>query len=536
LVHTYADTPAGTDGHVTATVTVADAEGAKVTAATALTVRNLAPVLAPLVGPWITDTGLPFRASGSFSDSGAETWTGTVDYGDGSGVRALFLSADHRFTLDHDYASEGTYTVAVHVRDDDGAESVVSQRVTVFLAGTTDIHVIEVVPGTSGTVTTGGIVATLANVRPADAATMVLVGIVSLDAIRNLNGSPTNDPTLQVLAFDVRVLNPNPNGALNVTVQFDPLRLPGVAPQLLYFDSRLGTFRSVRDSATGTFAVDPTSGTVTFRLDANSAPALSLLNGTLFALAVPTAGPAPTPSPRAASPFMVFAESSGTTFGLTSDASTLPRSAAATTGLVSSSGLTVSLAAADGLRRDGASRGSAAAALNPQVLTRLLRVILGIRDALVEVFRMWHDEPLPLVSPIDPAKLTDLDGRVPDDNQVIPLPAQAAAPPVIDDVAPANVPVVVPAECQFEVKPASAEPVVARAETHPWWLESDRNGPQEVSAETPHEPTTADKAAALVTALWLGGLALKVSAPDPEVEEEPPQPGDPSKKNGEKQR
>ena len=57
----------------------------------------------------------PSSSSGSFTDPGADTWTATVDYGDGSGVQALTLT-DKTFNLSHTYADNGSYTVTVTCR------------------------------------------------------------------------------------------------------------------------------------------------------------------------------------------------------------------------------------------------------------------------------------------------------------------------------------------------------------------------------------------------------------------------------------
>lgn len=55
---------------------------------------------------------------GSFTDPGADSWTATVDYGDGSGVQPLTLNADKTFALNHTYAEMGnTFTVTVTVSD-----------------------------------------------------------------------------------------------------------------------------------------------------------------------------------------------------------------------------------------------------------------------------------------------------------------------------------------------------------------------------------------------------------------------------------
>jgi hypothetical protein len=57
-----------------------------------------------------------FQASSSFTDPGANTWSATVDYGDGGGPHALALSGK-TFNLDHTYSSPGTYYVTTHVDD-----------------------------------------------------------------------------------------------------------------------------------------------------------------------------------------------------------------------------------------------------------------------------------------------------------------------------------------------------------------------------------------------------------------------------------
>jgi hypothetical protein len=49
--------------------------------------------------------------TGSFVDPGTDTWTATVDYGDGTGVQPLALTPTKDFTLDHFYGQTGTYTV-----------------------------------------------------------------------------------------------------------------------------------------------------------------------------------------------------------------------------------------------------------------------------------------------------------------------------------------------------------------------------------------------------------------------------------------
>jgi PKD repeat protein len=64
------------------------------------------------------DEGEEFRKGGSFDDPGADFWSATVDYGEGGGTQPLDLIAKS-FALRHTYADNGSYTIAVAVKDDD---------------------------------------------------------------------------------------------------------------------------------------------------------------------------------------------------------------------------------------------------------------------------------------------------------------------------------------------------------------------------------------------------------------------------------
>jgi hypothetical protein len=62
------------------------------------------------------------KLEGSFTDPGADTWTGTVSYGDGTPAKALTLDGKN-FKLDYRYAKAGVYTVTVSITDVVGAET-----------------------------------------------------------------------------------------------------------------------------------------------------------------------------------------------------------------------------------------------------------------------------------------------------------------------------------------------------------------------------------------------------------------------------
>ncbi len=87
-----------------------------------VSVNNVAPQVT-LAGPNLSANG-HLKAHGAVHDPGADRWTATVDYGDGSGVRRLDLHGNQTFQLDHRYRAAGDYRVTVAVQDDDGGVGV----------------------------------------------------------------------------------------------------------------------------------------------------------------------------------------------------------------------------------------------------------------------------------------------------------------------------------------------------------------------------------------------------------------------------
>ena len=110
--HAYGD-----NGVFTVTLTVTDQNGSTSVTTTTATIANAVPTVDPLEGATLLQ-GESYTSSGSFDDPGADSWTATVDYGDGSGTRPLSLSGKG-FTLAHTYTSAGTFTLTVAVTDDD---------------------------------------------------------------------------------------------------------------------------------------------------------------------------------------------------------------------------------------------------------------------------------------------------------------------------------------------------------------------------------------------------------------------------------
>ena len=108
--HAYAN-----DGRYTVRLVATDPRGLADTTTTTAILSNVAPTVVAFSGA----TLLPnesYSANGTFTDPGSDTWTATVDYGDGSGTGALALGGKS-FALSHAYAAAGSFTVTVTVFD-----------------------------------------------------------------------------------------------------------------------------------------------------------------------------------------------------------------------------------------------------------------------------------------------------------------------------------------------------------------------------------------------------------------------------------
>ena len=105
------------------------------------------------IGTNVTVNEALWSRAASFSDPDADTWTASVDYGDGSGLQPLALNADKSFALSHTYALDGVYSVTVTVTDNEGAVGSDSLEIAVKNAAPS-VTQFSVTPATFSGVTT----------------------------------------------------------------------------------------------------------------------------------------------------------------------------------------------------------------------------------------------------------------------------------------------------------------------------------------------------------------------------------------------
>jgi hypothetical protein len=118
LSHTWASS-----GTYQLVVVVDDGAGGRDTASATITVEHVNTVPVVLAGPTSTVAmAQVFARTVSFLDPDpGQTWTATVDYGDGTLVQPITVNADKTVELSHKYAQIVTLTVTVMVTDSVGA-------------------------------------------------------------------------------------------------------------------------------------------------------------------------------------------------------------------------------------------------------------------------------------------------------------------------------------------------------------------------------------------------------------------------------
>lgn len=127
-----------TPGMYVVTLSITDNQGATGSSSFRHTVTNVAPTVNLGAEASLYFDATLHRLAG-LGDPGlnwpvpqpAETYSATVDYGDGTGVAPLALNGS-QFTLDHTYANSGTYVVTVNALDSNGDTGSGSLTVHVF--------------------------------------------------------------------------------------------------------------------------------------------------------------------------------------------------------------------------------------------------------------------------------------------------------------------------------------------------------------------------------------------------------------------
>lgn len=92
--------------------------------------ENVAPSINAIPNSTVNED-TEYQHIGAYTDTDSVTWTGKVDYGDGSGEQTLTLNSDKTFDLNHTYNNPGTYTLTVTIRDTQDASSTKSATITV---------------------------------------------------------------------------------------------------------------------------------------------------------------------------------------------------------------------------------------------------------------------------------------------------------------------------------------------------------------------------------------------------------------------
>jgi hypothetical protein len=288
-------------------VTVTDPAGGFDTRSLSVTVTNVPPqVVLPPSGSLAFGVGQIAEILGKINDPGInEQFSGTVNFGDDTGLQTLTIASDGTFVLEHNFAKEGTYTVLVAVSDSSGGTTTVPETVFVFLAPPTGFDVTLVPPGGTGTASTNGQSATLFRAGQDVSFAAIVVALLPNNVGQASVPNPTERTT--VLTIDIRAIGVSTADVAEIVFHYTLAPRQPNDPVLDYLDPLTGQRLPVQgaEDIPNSFVIDRQTQTVTFLLDNHSRPTLLSTFGTVFTITLTVAPPAPAGASLTAVPTQV---------------------------------------------------------------------------------------------------------------------------------------------------------------------------------------------------------------------------------------
>ena len=136
--HRYPDDRPGTTGDTySVRLTLTDDDGGRSSATVPVTVVNAPPVLTTVLKPKAVDEGQSTSLSGTVADPGADSFTVTIGWGDGTSQTIAVPAGEQKFGASHRYpdnpppGAAGVFVVSVRAEDDDGSRGVATMTVEV---------------------------------------------------------------------------------------------------------------------------------------------------------------------------------------------------------------------------------------------------------------------------------------------------------------------------------------------------------------------------------------------------------------------
>lgn len=284
----FATSPVLTAGPTTGSFTVQASVGGQQFAGTLFVTANAPPQVNAGSDQFI-DQGQLFTRTISFSDLDSSTFTGSVDYGDGTPVQALVFGPNQTAMLSHTFNDEGSFVVTVRITDGEGATGIGSFFADVMLPG---VQVAE--KGTGDRVSVPGATGQLFRAPGSTGYAALILAVVPFP-VANSVSPPAGGPGNFAGAFDLRAVG-NIGAGDSALVTFQYQSTSNAPPVILFFDRDTGKQQVVTSPI---YRVDLANHTITILFNQFSTPRLQEMRRTVFTISVPTeipAGPPPGPT------------------------------------------------------------------------------------------------------------------------------------------------------------------------------------------------------------------------------------------------